>query len=425
MTIISVFHIIALNNHPLAAITDTIPPCINTIKIETGRILSKFNYKGQYWYSFTNPADTIENNISDKMTTRFFYDANCKLVCTWTKGGITGMNKVTPDTIEKAKIKKIEIVPKDSIKKQSANSNTLPGTIVKMAIAKNIEEVKEYLYQDKILYTFRYPLSFKHLPEKGSVTIDNPYYDEKGKVILVYKSAIKPMYSRAERWVPASVKRSDVTEASKGVWIREKNNYKKLPVITDKAKDSIPSCINNLKNIQGPIYLTEYDYKGQRWFAFSRDGSSPESDLSDKIIYTTFYSTNCKTVCVWTKEGTTGLNNVTPDTVQKQKIKKIRVVSPETTQKLKKQWENVLPDTIVNLAHRKHSKWIEQRSYKGEYLYLFQDVTDTLTSKVTFNGSYYNNKGEIVFYQKELGIAYWWHYYKNEFIGTQFRPGYR
>ena len=407
------------------AANDSLPDCINTMKISTESVVTEYEYKGQRWFNFTKINPPTEPNISDKMYYTKFYDTGCKLVCTWTKGGIAGFNKVTPDTVQKEKIKKIEIIPKDSIKKYSTISNALPDTLVKMALAKNSSEVKEYLYQDKILYTFRYPFSYKPIPEKGSVTIDNPYYDESGKVILIYKSAIQATYTRAERWVPASVKRLDVKEVKNGVWIREKNNYKKLPLITDKEKDSIPPCINKLKTVQNPIFLTEYDYKGQRWFAFSRDGSSPESDLSDNLTYTTFYSTNCKIVCLWTKEGTTGLNKVTPDTVQKQKIKKIRVVSPETTQKQKEHGENVLPDTIVNLAHRKHSKWIEQRSSKGEYLYLFQDVTDTLTSKVTFNGSYYNNKGEIVFFPKQLGITYWWHEYNGKFIGTQFEPGYR
>ena len=190
------------------------------------------------------------------------------------------------------------------------------------------------------------------------------------------------------------------------------------------ANDSLPACINTMK-ISSESVVTEYEYKGQRWFVFTKIVPPNKNEISDRIYKTQFYDANCKLVCTWTKGGVTGMNKVTPDTIEKAKIKKIKVVSPVTTQKQKEHWENVLPDTIVNLAHRKHSEWIEQRSYKGEYLYLFQDITDISTSKVTFNGSYYNNKGEIVFYPKEIGIAYWWHYYNNKFIGTQFRPGYR
>ena len=210
------------------AATDSLPACINTMKISTTSFVTEYEYKGQQWFVFTKIHPPRENEISDKMTHTKFYDAGCKLVCTWTKGGITGMNRVTPDTVEKLKIKKIEIVPKDSIKKYYNYLNALPDTIIKLALAKNSSEIKEFLYQDKILYTFRYPFSYKPIPKKGSVTIDNPYYDESGKVIIIYKRAIQSTFLRAERWVPASVKRSDVSEVKNGVWTREKNNYKKL-----------------------------------------------------------------------------------------------------------------------------------------------------------------------------------------------------
>ena len=221
--------IIILSSNCYAA-TDSLPACINTMKISTESFVTEYQYKGQRWFVFTKINPPRENKISDKIYNTKFYDANCKLVCTWTKGGITGFNKVTPDTIEKAKIKKVEIVQKDTIKKPSANLTALPDTILKLALANNCSEIKEFLYQDKILYNFSYPLYYKQqLPEKGSVTIDDPYYDINGKVILVYKNAIQATFTRAERWVPASVKRSDVNEVKNGVWMREKNNYKKIP----------------------------------------------------------------------------------------------------------------------------------------------------------------------------------------------------
>ena len=213
-----------LHNNSYAA-TDSLPPCINTMKISTESFVTEYEYKGQRWFVFTKINQPHENKISDKIYNTKFYDANCKLVCTWTKGGITGFNKVTPDTIEKAKIKKVEIVLEDSIKKYSTNSNALPDTILKLALAKNVQEIKEYLYRDKILYTFRYPLYYQPVPNEDNVTIDIPYYDKTGKLILIYKRAIRSTFLRAERWEPASVKRSDVTEVKNGVWIQEKNKY--------------------------------------------------------------------------------------------------------------------------------------------------------------------------------------------------------
>lgn len=209
------------------AATDSLPPCINTIKISTESFVTEYEYKGQRWFVLTKIKPPHENRISDKIYNTKFYDANCKLVCTWTKGGIAGYNKVSPDTIEKAKIKIKDITPKDSSKKISVTSNALPDTIVKLALAKNVQEVVEYLYQDKILYRFHYPSYYDQLPKKGCVTYDDPYYDKNGKVILVYKRAIKGMFTRAEHWEPASVKRSDVTKVKNGVWLREKNNYRK------------------------------------------------------------------------------------------------------------------------------------------------------------------------------------------------------
>jgi hypothetical protein len=62
------------------------------------------------------------------MSHQEFFNEDCKIVCTWTRGGIAGLNKATPDTIEKEKIKKVRIVPaeinqklpSDTVKKNSA-----------------------------------------------------------------------------------------------------------------------------------------------------------------------------------------------------------------------------------------------------------------------------------------------------------------
>lgn len=410
------------------AAADSLPACINTMKISTESVVTEYEYKGQRCFVLTKINPPCENEVSDKITSTKFYNANCKLVCTWTKGGIAGFNKVTPDTIEKAKIKKIKIVLEDTIKKPSANLTALPDTIVKLALAKNVQEVKEYVYRDKILYTFRYPPYTKRLTKEDSLIIDYPYYDESGKVILTKKSAFLTMNSRAEYWQPISVYNSDVKEVKNGVWIREKNNYKKIPVSAEKAKDSIPPCINELKKMQNPTFLIEYNYKGQRWFAFSKDGSSPVSDVSDKITYTTFYNSNCKKVCFWTKNGTNGLNKVSPDTIQKEKIKKTGIVLyPLAISEQNASRGSVLPDSIRKLAQIKNNPWIEQISYRDRNIYIFQTPGNNLnSSEISFGGSFYNALGEIIVpNEHDHGKRSWWHFYNGTFRNTQFRPGFR
>ncbi len=202
---------------------DSLPACIKARKLSDKNLVTEYEYKGQRWFVFTETLQPKENNTSDNIYITKFFDASCRLVCTWTKGGIAGLNKVTPDTIEKANIKKVETDKKDTSRKSNTISIALPDTIVKLALAKNIREIHEYFYKDKILYTFLYPLH--HQLPRDTHYVDNPYYDETGKVILMYVSARQSMFSRGERWEPSSVKRSDVTKVKNGVWLRQKNNY--------------------------------------------------------------------------------------------------------------------------------------------------------------------------------------------------------
>ena len=223
MIIISLLHIIALYNHLLAAITDTIPPCINTIKIETGRILSTFDYKGQHWFSFTNPADTLEKNNSDQMTTRVFYDANCNIVARWQKGGIAELNKITPDTIDKKMITLTGTIKFDTLQKKDTDNNYLPEPVIKIAGLRYGINIQEYLYKGQRLYHVNVPLTAikrKELLDKGIITVDEPYYDEKGKIIILYKRALEGMFTRAAQWVPSSVKQTDLIKVKDGNWYR-------------------------------------------------------------------------------------------------------------------------------------------------------------------------------------------------------------
>jgi len=230
MTIISLFHIIALNNYPVTAITDTIPPCINTIKIETGHILSKYDYKGQCWFSFTNPVDTTENKNSDKMTTTLFYDANCNVVARWQKGGIAGLNKITPDTIDKKMIVMIRTIKFDTLQKKDSGSNRLPEPVAKAADLIHGISIQEYMYIGQRLYLIYTPLTAtnrRELLNKGIVTVDEPYYDEKGKIIILYKRALEGMFMRASQWVPSSVKQADVIKVRNGGWYKKDGKFEK------------------------------------------------------------------------------------------------------------------------------------------------------------------------------------------------------
>ena len=90
---------VSLSFNAVYAISDSLPRCIIEMKTTTESFVTVYEYKGQRWFVFTKINPAPEPNVSDKMNYTKFYDAACKLVCTWKKGGITGMNKVTPDTI--------------------------------------------------------------------------------------------------------------------------------------------------------------------------------------------------------------------------------------------------------------------------------------------------------------------------------------
>lgn len=134
---------------------DTIPPCIAYMKTETGKLLSKYEYKGQHWFALQASLKVTDNN-SDKMTTITFYDSTCKTVARWTKGGIAGLNKVTPDTIDKK-----SIIPlwaeKDTVVKQTSDYKkyTLPDTIQKMVILKKVKWIRQSDCAGKIYYNFQ------------------------------------------------------------------------------------------------------------------------------------------------------------------------------------------------------------------------------------------------------------------------------
>lgn len=192
---------------------DSLPSCIVRMKKNDSLItIVEYNYKAQRWFVIEKKITKPEKNYPDKMTTTKFYNDNCQLVCTWVKGGIAGLNKVVPDTIEKDKIKVLNIL-------------TLPDTIQKLGIQKNIKEIQEFSYNGKTLYRIlNNTLPAYELAKKGIATIDEPYYDEKGKIVAIFKRATTGTFLRAQQWQPTSFKPTLLVKTI-NKWTRKNSGY--------------------------------------------------------------------------------------------------------------------------------------------------------------------------------------------------------
>ena len=89
-----------------------------------------------------------ESQISDQMYHLEFYNKDCKLVCTQVKGGIAGLNKVKPDSIDKTKIVKV-------------TDEKVPEKIMQLAVKNNAASISEYHIRDKhcIFYILTIPIT--------------------------------------------------------------------------------------------------------------------------------------------------------------------------------------------------------------------------------------------------------------------------
>ncbi len=210
-----------------AAIDSTLPPCIKN-KVDSNQLnVTEYDYKGQRWFVTAIQNPKIENN-SDKLTTIKFYTDNCKPACIWQEGGIAGLNKVTPDTIDKTKILLIRTIKFDTLQKK--NNDYLPYPVIKLADLRQGINIQEYLYKNQRLYWINVPLTAtkrKELLDKRITTVDEPYYDEKGKIVILYKRALEGMFTRSAQWVPSSVKQADVIKIPNGYWYRKDGTFKK------------------------------------------------------------------------------------------------------------------------------------------------------------------------------------------------------
>lgn len=170
------------------AATDSLPPCISNVLHIEPRIVTQYDYKGQRLFSYkTNYQPKLQNN-SDQMSTIRFYNYNCQLVFTWIKGGVAGLNKTIPDSIQKEKIITIRVDTLDTIvAKKMQSPPALPDTIAKMALQKNSGWIEESSYKGNYYYRLEAPA-----PNSNSqkTTFGGPYYNEKAIISTPAKSSM-------------------------------------------------------------------------------------------------------------------------------------------------------------------------------------------------------------------------------------------
>lgn len=124
-------------------------------------LVAVYSYKGQQWFGVTNKAN---NNISDRQVITKFYDSDCRLIATNVKGGIAGINKMIPDTVE---ISKVLPLISDAIKRISEQLS------IKRIVVCN--------YRGNVVYL----LTVKSdAGNRSTLKITDSYYSEMGDLIL-------------------------------------------------------------------------------------------------------------------------------------------------------------------------------------------------------------------------------------------------
>jgi len=147
--------------------TDTarsLPVCIEALQAKDSLAIAiEYRYKGQRWFMISTNKSGVPSRISDNMTTIRFFDDSCRVVCTWKKGGIAGLNKVTPDTIDKK-----NLLP------------FVPDTIRKKAIAEKLTVIQVCNYNKSVVYL----LSKRSIAQNRSTShfVDR-YYDVHGRLV--------------------------------------------------------------------------------------------------------------------------------------------------------------------------------------------------------------------------------------------------
>lgn len=138
-----------------------IPNCIKDSIDKYEALVALYSYKGQPWFGVTNRTN---NNISDRQIITKFYDTDCRLMATNVKGGIAGINKMTPDTV--------------------AISKVLPfitDTIKRISEQLSVKRIAVCNYKGAIVYL----LTMQSVAGNRSILkITDNYYSEMGNLIL-------------------------------------------------------------------------------------------------------------------------------------------------------------------------------------------------------------------------------------------------
>jgi len=374
-------------------VSDSLPPCILKMKQKDSLlIIDRYDYKGERWYGVSRKI-----NEYDRMFIIKFYNDDCTLVATWHGGH----DQIVPESIDQTKIVNTEKVK-------------APEEIIKLAIKNNALYITEYEYDGQTLY-FLNERSNYSAPK--SMYIIEPYYDKNGREIMRFQRANGGVFLRGQQWVPNTVEPKKLIK--KGViWYNLSAMNK--PVKLKRATTGIPPCILLMKPKDTLAIVDEYNYKGQRWYSLR--GFYPEKTKSGppaiQLSIREFYNKDCKLVCKWATRGLPRINNVTPDTIQKEMI--IKIVAAKDT--FNKKYLKELPAVIIILALKKYSDWIEQNGY----VYRFRSAPDNSNSSVIkFEGPYYDSDGKTTPADNDRGHTTWWHEVDGKYRQTQFRPGYK
>lgn len=115
------------------------------------------------------------------MTTIRLYDWSCHPKATWMKGGVAGLNKILPDTIEKEKIVTVRVLILDTTKGMKAtNLSLLPDAIYKLALSKNSFWIQQTAHQQGSLFQLQNPSDDNSV---AKITFGGACYDKYGNTV--------------------------------------------------------------------------------------------------------------------------------------------------------------------------------------------------------------------------------------------------
>lgn len=144
--------------------------------------------------------------------------------------------------------------------------------------------------------------------------------------------------------------------------------------------------------------VSEYDYKGETWFVIVQDTLATIVQNPDERTHTKFLNKNCQLVCTWTKGGLVPVNKTQPDSIDKNKIRKLASPGGNNTNYA---GDSSLPSVILSLASQLNSPTIQQYEYRRQRVYFFATVhlpAYELAKKgiTTIEENYYDSDGKII-----------------------------